>query len=268
MSARLSEKEKKHMSENQSEIEEKIRSIFAEMDELVFQSHGIRASGATLPITFGFSRNPLAYYSYHPADKSERKKLGSEHFHFSLRYFSEEGDFSLNNRNFRHVVIHEYGHYMVRHVFPQEACLETAHGETWRKCCRELGIVPKATFSEGQGRHDWAQLFLPSGGFERAPLAGAKFACGDYIRHPSLGKGLITEIEASKLAVNLVVRFEQGIKRIDQKWAMKNCIIIADPKGNLYGQYADYLGAKGYGVQKHGFADPTDSKRGRRKKER
>ena len=226
MSIKLSEKEKKYMSAHQTEIEEKIRSIFAEMDELVFQSHGIRVSGAALPITFGFSRNPLAYYSYHPARKSGRKNLGNEHFHFSLRYFAEEGDFSLKNRNFRHVVIHEYGHYMVQHVFPQEASLESAHGETWRKCCRELGIVPKATFSDGQRRQDWAQLFLSSGGFEQAPLAAAEFACGDYIRHPSLGTGLITEIEASKLAVNLVVCFEHCIKRIDQKWAIKNCTAI------------------------------------------
>ena len=228
MSARLSEKEKKHMSENQSEIEEKIRSIFAEMDELVFQSHGIRVSGATLPITFGFSRNPLAYYSYHPADKSERKKLGSEHFHFSLRYFAEEGDFSLRNKNFRHVVIHEYGHYMVRHVFPLEACVERPHGETWRRCCRELGIVPKAVFSDNQRPKDWSQLFLLNGGFEQAPLAAERFSCGDYIRHPSLGEGVITEIEASKLAVNLVVRFDHCTKKIDQKWALNNCIHLEE----------------------------------------
>ena len=34
--------------------------------------------------------------------------------------------------------------------------------------------------------------------------------------------------------------------------------IIADPKGNLYGKYADYLRAKGYSVRKLNFADPTD----------
>lgn len=226
MSARLSENEKNYMSMHQVEIEAKIRSIFAEMDALVFRIHGVHVSGASLPITFGFSRNPLAYYSYHPTNKSGRKNLGSEHFHFSLRYFAEEGDLSLKNRNFRHVVIHEYGHYMVRHVFPREACQEGAHGETWKKCCRELGIVPKSTFSDNQRRQDWSQLFLLTGGFEQAPLAAAKFTCGDVISHPSLGIGEITAVEASKLAVNLVVHFEHCVKKIDQKWAMNNCIPI------------------------------------------
>ena len=225
MSARLSEIEKKNMSVHQTEIEGKIRSIFAEMDEIVFQTHGVRVSGAALPITFGFARNTLAYYSYHPESKSGRESLGNEHFHFSLRYFAEEGDLSLETRNFRHVVIHEYGHYMVRQVFPQEACLEYPHGKTWRKCCRELGIVPKATFSEDQRHQDWSQLFLLTDGFEQAPPATIKFTCGDYIRHPSLGQGRITEIEASRLAVNLVVRFEQCVKKIDQKWAMNNCTV-------------------------------------------
>ena len=226
MAARLSAKDKKYMSVNQTEIKERIRHIFAEMDGIVFKKHGIRVSGADLPITFGFAEGALAYYSYHPEKTFQRKKLGDEHFQFSLRYFAKEGDLALTNSVFRHVVIHEYGHYMVQHVFPQEASLESAHGETWRKCCRELGIVPKATFSDGQRRQDWAQLFLSSGGFEQAPLAAAEFACGDYIRHPSLGTGLITEIEASKLAVNLVVCFEHCIKRIDQKWAIKNCTAI------------------------------------------
>ena len=34
--------------------------------------------------------------------------------------------------------------------------------------------------------------------------------------------------------------------------------IIADPKGNLYGKYADYLRFKGYVVQKLNFSDPAD----------
>ena len=34
--------------------------------------------------------------------------------------------------------------------------------------------------------------------------------------------------------------------------------IIVDPKGNLYGKYADYLRSKGYGVQKLNFSNPAD----------
>ena len=224
MPARLSKKEKKYMSIHQAEIEEKIRFIFAEMDELVFQRRGIRVAGVALPITFGFSGIFPASYSYHPASKPG--KLGNEHFHFSLRYFAEEGDLSLKYKNFRHIVIHEYAHYMVQHVFPHEACLEKPHGETWRKCCLELGIIPKVVFSDKHRYQDWSQLFLPTDGFEQAPPAPAKYTCGDCIRHPSLGKGLITGIEASKLAVNLVVQFEHCIKRIDQKWAMENCTVF------------------------------------------
>ena len=46
MSKRLSKKEKANMSKYQAEIEERIRSIFAEMDELVLKNHGTRLSGA------------------------------------------------------------------------------------------------------------------------------------------------------------------------------------------------------------------------------
>ena len=226
MSKTLSKEEKQWMSAHQAEVEEKIRSIFAEMDELVFQSRGIRLSGADLPITFGYSKGATAYYQYHPTNEAGRKKLGDEHFHFSLRYFAEEGDFSLSSKNFRHQVIHEYGHYMAQHIFPNEVCRERPHGETWQKCCRELGIVPEASFDDRQRTQDWANLFLPSAGFEQAPLADAKFSCGDCISHPSFGQGLIIEIEASRLAVNLVVQFEQCVKRIDQNWAMKNCTVI------------------------------------------
>lgn len=223
MSEKLSKTEKSRMSLHQAVVEEKIRLVFAEMDKLVSDTYGVQISGSELPITFGFAQGTLAYYSYHPSFGSQRSDLGSEHFHFSLRYFAEEGDLFLDPKNFRHVVIHEYAHYMVRHIFPEAARRELSHGQTWRKCCRKLGIVPKATFSEKQRHYEWVQLFIMTGEFEPAPLAVSKYACGDYIQHPTLGLGKIIEIEPSKTAVNLVVCFDQCIKRIDQKWALKHC---------------------------------------------
>ncbi len=38
--------------------------------------------------------------------------------------------------------------------------------------------------------------------------------------------------------------------------------VISDPKGNLYGKYADYLRKKGYRVQKLNLADMSDPKNG------
>ena len=50
MSARLSENEKNYMSMHQVEIEAKIRSIFAEMDALVFRIPGVHVSGGLLQL--------------------------------------------------------------------------------------------------------------------------------------------------------------------------------------------------------------------------
>ena len=59
----LSEKEQEQMSVHKDVIEQRIRTIFAEMDKLVFQKYNVLLSGCTLPITFGFSKNPAGISS-------------------------------------------------------------------------------------------------------------------------------------------------------------------------------------------------------------
>ena len=121
MSKRLSKKEKANMSKYQAEIEERIRSIFAEMD-----------------------------------------KLENEHFRFSLRHFVRKDEISLADSTFRNIVIHEYAHYMVTHLYPKAAREEAAHGETWEECCYELGITPIVTYINEQLYKEWAHLLRPT----------------------------------------------------------------------------------------------------------
>lgn len=162
MSKRLSKKEKANMSKYQAEIEERIRSIFAEMDELVLKNHGTRLSGASLPITFGFSKRSWASYSCYLRKKGEKYKLENEHFRFSLRHFVSKDEISLADSTFRNIVIHEYAHYMVTHLYPKAAREEAAHGETWEECCYELGITPIVTYINEQLYKEWAHLLRPT----------------------------------------------------------------------------------------------------------
>ena len=223
----LSEKEQEQMSVHKDVIEQRIRTIFEEMDKLVFQKYNVLLSGCTLPITFGFSKNPLAYYRYSISiGVKGRKRPRKEYFHFSLRYFAEEGDLALKGLNFRHIVIHEYAHYMAHHIFPDEVCKEKPHGMTWKKCCRELGIIPAATFNNKQRNYEYVQLFLLTGDYEEAPLAKAELSCGEQIIHPTLGKGRIIDIISSRQGIDLIIEFEGCTKTLDQKWVMKQCQLI------------------------------------------
>ena len=162
MSKRLSKKEKANMSRYQAEIEERIRGIFAEMDEQVLKNHGTRLSGASLPITFGFSKRSWASYSCHLRKKGEKHMLENERFRFSLRHIARKDEFSLTDSTFRNIVIHEYAHYMVEHLYPKAAREEAAHGETWEECCYELGITPIVTYIDEQLYKEWAHLLLPT----------------------------------------------------------------------------------------------------------
>ena len=215
----LSIQEKEKMSFDTAEIELKIRNILVEMDSIILRKKGITLQGGSLPIVFNYRKQHLAAYGVR--QKRQTGEITGETFYFSLRYFSKAGDYKLDDLLFRYVVMHEYGHFMVQHLY---SINEEPHGPVWKKCCREIGIIPRAIFQDSQRGMSYSQLFLPHGYYEQTPVVKALYQIGDIIEHPAYGKGEITALERTQLGVSLTVRFALIEKRLDQKWVMAHCL--------------------------------------------
>lgn len=48
-----------------------------------------------------------------------------------------------------------------------------------------------------------------------------QYRVGDQVAHPRFGQGLIEKIEQKTGAVNLHIRFADGVRKIDQKWLLR-----------------------------------------------
>ena len=97
------------------------------------------------------------------SDKRHSLKIANKYMiRTDADHFVSKDEISLADSTFRNIVIHEYAHYMVTHLYPKAAREEAAHGETWEECCYELGITPIVTYINEQLYKEWAHLLRPT----------------------------------------------------------------------------------------------------------
>lgn len=204
-------------------IRTKIRRLYLPFDQR-FSLHG-----AELPVLFSWDRDVLG--AYVPQCGEEK-----EHFVFSL-YFAGFTEGSLTPKDKRDLFLHEYAHYMCRHMdIPDEYRFRGGpHGSAWKYCCSLIGAAPSEVYRSGMGaqEHDYEKLL-------RNPMkdkdAGARdlrrrekedrdlkkrrilFSEGETVIHPKFGEGMIKKIEQTENSVRLQIRFPSGTKNIDQRW--------------------------------------------------
>ena len=49
-----------------------------------------------------------------------------------------------------------------------------------------------------------------------------RYRVGEQVAHPKFGHGLIEKVEQKTGAVNLHIRFQDGVRKIDQKWLIRS----------------------------------------------
>lgn len=204
-----------------------IRDLYAGFDRK-FGLHG-----ASVPVTFGFDEDTLGSYTRGNADEKE-------HFHFSLLFIGYAVKNPLSKEERLDLFKHEYAHYMQYNMtIPKQYQWQTGtHGSAWKYCCSLVGAAPTPYYKAGESlmNHNYQAVLknpihdksIPiRDRYKREQDAKRKKDCvvqykeNDTVSHPKFGEGIIEQIEKHQSGVRLHIRFDEGVKKIDQKWLLK-----------------------------------------------
>ena len=204
-----------------------IRKLYAELDQK------FHLEGAKVPMTFGMDQDCLG--SYTQAGGGER-----EHFHFSLLFVGYSVEHPLSRDDRMDLYKHEYAHYMQAHMkIPEKYQWQTGkHGSAWKYCCSLVGAAPTPYYKAGEAlmNHDYDKVLKSKIHDHTVPMrdhyrreqeykktrdSKVQYQVGDSVEHPKFGAGSIEKVEQRAGGVHLHIRFEDGVRKMDQKWVLQ-----------------------------------------------
>lgn len=190
--------------------------------------------GADVPMVFRYDEEVLG--SYTPEGNGKK-----EQFFFSLFFISFCNKDAMHKADKIDLYAHEYAHYMQAHMdIPEEHLWQQGkHGSAWRYCCSLVGAAPTPYYRIGEGlkQHDydkalynpWAdKTYVVADQYRttqqtRKTMDGeARVRIGQTVTHPKYGEGVVEDVEELDASVRLVIRFGDEVRKIDQKWLLKN----------------------------------------------
>ena len=224
----LSKEKQKSLQREIPILKQEIQAIYSKFDK----SYGLH--GANVPISFGFEEDLLGSYTKASQDEDE-------HFHFSLHYVGYGVEKPLSKEDRMDLYKHEYAHYMQYNMhIPAEYTWQPGnHGSAWKYCCSLVGAAPTPYYKAGEAllEHDYESSMKQKSIFyeqsklldqaqrERAYQAKegriTRYKIGEEIRHPKFGTGIIEDMEKLDNSVRLHIRFGTELRKIDQKWLVK-----------------------------------------------
>ena len=135
---------------------------------------------------------------------------------------------------------HEYAHYMQYHMeIPAKYHWQPGiHGSAWKYCCSLVGAAPTPYYKVGEGlmKHDYQKAlnnpihdktipvrdpYRREREYQNTKNRTIQYKVNDVVRHPKFGEGIIEEIVQLESSVRLHIRFQDELKKIDQKWLLK-----------------------------------------------
>lgn len=112
------------------------------------------------------------------------------------------------------------------------------HGSAWKYCCSLVGAAPTPYYKAGEAlmNHDYDKVLKPKIHDHTVPMrdhyrreqeykktrdSKVQYQVGDSVEHPKFGAGSIEKVEQRAGGVHLHIRFEDGVKKMDQKWVLQ-----------------------------------------------
>ena len=204
-----------------------IKALYTELDQR------FHLNGARLPITFGFDTDLLGSYTQAGLDTKE-------HFHFSLLFAGYGVEKPLSKEDRIDLYKHEYAHYMRANMrIPKEYEWQPGiHGSAWKYCCSLIGAVPTPYYKAGEALmprnyekvlkspiHDKTiplrDNYRREMEYQKQKNRTIHYQVGEKIKHPKFGEGIIEDVNQTADSVKLSIRFQEGVKNIDQKWLLR-----------------------------------------------
>ena len=204
-----------------------IKALYTELDQR------FHLNGARLPITFGFDTDLLGSYTQASLDTEE-------HFHFSLLFAGYAVEKPLSKEDRIDLYKHEYAHYMRANMrIPKEYEWQPGiHGSAWKYCCSLIGAVPTPYYKAGEALmprkyekvlkspiHDKTiplrDNYRREMEYQKQKNRTIHDQVGEKIKHPKFGEGIIEDVNQTADSVKLSIRFQGGVKNIDQKWLLR-----------------------------------------------
>ena len=190
--------------------------------------------GAMVPITFGMDSDCLG--SYTRGSHNEK-----EHFHFSLLFIGYAVKHPLSKEERTDLYRHEYAHYMQYNMpIPKQYQWQSGtHGSAWKYCCSLVGAAPTPYYKAGEAlmKHNYDKVLKNPIHDKTVPLRDRyrreqehkkakdsviQYQIGEQVSHPKFGHGRVEKVEQKTGSVNLHIRFEDGVRKIDQKWLIRS----------------------------------------------
>ena len=204
-----------------------IRTLYQDLD----RKFGLHAS--SVPVFFSYDEGMLG--SYTQAGHHEK-----EHFCFSLLFIGYAVKNPLQRSDRIDLYKHEYAHYMQYHMeIPAKYHWQPGiHGSAWKYCCSLVGAAPTPYYKVGEGlmKHDYQKAlnnpihdktipvrdpYRREREYQNTKNRTIQYKVNDVVRHPKFGEGIIEEIVQLESSVRLHIRFQDELKKIDQKWLLK-----------------------------------------------
>lgn len=201
-----------------------IQNLYKEFDRK------FHLNGAKVPVTFGFDTDTLGSYTRRSAHEEEQ-------FHFSLFFIGYGVKNPLSKEDRMDLFKHEYAHYMQYNMgIPEKYKWQAGtHGSAWKYCCSLVGAAPTPYYKAGEALmdHDYDKVLKNKIHDKTVPIRDTyrrlqqaqkvqdeivQYKLGDNVVHPKFGNGIVEKIDQRSGGVHLHIRFDDEIKRIDQKW--------------------------------------------------
>lgn len=218
----------RHLLENETKIHlAEIRFLYQKLDRQ------LGLNGAMVPITFGFDTDRLGAYT--PGFGQDE-----EEFHFSLLFIGYCVAKPLSKDDRIDLYKHEYAHYMQYHMdIPAKYHWQPGiHGSAWKYCCSLIGAAPTPYYKVGESlmKHDYQKAlknpihdktipvrdrYRREREYQNTKNRTIQYKVNDVVKHPKFGEGIIEEIVQLENSVRLHIRFQDELKKIDQKWLLK-----------------------------------------------
>ena len=205
-----------------------IQNLYEELDRK------LHLNGAKVPITFGYDTDTLGSYTRRSAHEKE-------HFHFSLLFIAYGVKNPLSKEDRIDLFKHEYAHYMQYNMpIPKQYQWQSGtHGSAWKYCCSLVGAAPTPYYKAGEAlmKHNYDKVLKNPIHDKTVPLRDRyrreqehkkakdsviQYQIGEQVSHPKFGHGRVEKVEQKTGSVNLHIRFEDGVRKIDQKWLIRS----------------------------------------------